>query len=671
MNLPSVPANLHRMLSPQAIRRRARGLNIDKMSDSDAVDAFCGVVNSLVLGNFRGINRGSHAKDRLQVRWSAPDESRAAHDAQRNIVTLPWPGPVVEPEKYLALRGYTLEEYGRMRMTHPELYERVRKNGGQYANDAAAVAGILESRRISQTLEQEFGAVYGDARAQIVRDCLPTPEQQAEFDQADPPTKLLNDFTVIARDLPYPTSSPSSVVDRIRQWLKIARSKTPQGMPPDSLGYELNFHADSTRAAQHSANLAQIFVTAFKDVLDQRDPNSQNPSGGSSNNEGDGNGQGEGQSQGQGSSGASMQDQMQQGLQSGADKSQYYQCVAPPTDPQQDVAGSSGADVRSSEDFSELDAHHGIPGLVECLRKRGARVASTLRRALAAKSRFGDETDMDDGDLDPDKLVDIARGKWDAPFMRPGRIIHDRDTAVHICLDGSGSMNDLGGEGGEAAEFISKIKATGIKDPVEAFCSQMDADAAASIRELAAIVRSHIRDTSRWDAGGWVSTLLPSKIWVSGAAMAIHDALRQSRIAHEVSAFAGPYVVLKNWKQRGFPPNIQAIFQRGGFACGGTPAGSSWKNSLGSLLKRRETRRILIVMSDGSISGYERTLGTAVISAARELGIECYGFGIMSPGVRDVFPRGDKSVVTVEYGDDLNRRMQDLVHGILTKSGDK
>jgi hypothetical protein len=645
-----------------AIRRRARGLNIDSMSDSDAVDAFVGVVNSLL---FHTAEPGGSMKNSVQVRWASPDQQQAGHDGKHNVITLPWPGPAVDAEKYLALRGYALQEFGRMQLSHPELMTRLNKNGGKAAT---AVASIIEARRIHRDLNRHFGRTYQEAFAQIVSDCTPTPEQQAQFDAADVVSRLLNDFTIIARELPYQTSSASSVVDRLRKWVKLADAQgVTKGAGRDEWGFQpaqrVSDRAPTqylTSWAQHTADLTQIFLTAFKDIFDQAppddQPDQQDPNGQPDPNGKPQSGQGNA-SGGSGNSQPSMQDQLNQGMQSTADKQQYHQCVQDPTDAQQDVAGNEGHQTGSSSDFGNYRRVAGM-NLPDVLRRRGARVASTLRRALAAKSRFGDETDMDDGDLDPDKLPEIARGKWETPFMRPGRIIHDRDTAVHICLDGSGSMSSPPSEG--LRRWVNTITsdeqlAREPQECIDLICKKLNPDAAGTLQDLAAEFIRHTKSTklSVWDM---IYQLMQARIWISGASLAVHDALRTSRIAHEVSAFSGPYVVLKNWKQRGFP-------------AGGTPAGSSWKNSLGSLLKRRETRRILIVMSDGEIEDDEANLGRAVIQTARELGIECYGFGIMSSGVARVFPRNDKSVSTVEYGDDLNRRLQDLVHGILTHAG--
>lgn len=666
--------------NPQAlaIRRRARGLNIDKMSDSDAVDAFVGVVNSLIFKD--SDDRMNSNGERVTVRWSSPENKTAAADPKKNTIELPWPGPAVDAEKYLALRGYTLQEFGRMKLTHPDLLPRVSKNGGE---DAAAVAGIIESRRVDRVLQAGFGSTYTDARAQIVSDCRPTPEQQAEFDAADPVTKLHNDFAILARGLGYNTSSPGHIVDRLKKWMTLAgQEATKKGLTAATWGFSEDTNQLFTRtnqqaqsnAAQLSANLTEIFLKSFKDVYDSRPPKDPNQD---QQQQGDGQGQGQGQGGGGGAGNSppgppSMQDQMQQGMQSTADPGQYHQCVQQPTDAQEEVAAQEGHGTSGSEHLGSYRRSN-TPDLVEILRRRGARVASTLRRALAAKSRFGDETDMDDGDLDPEKLCEIARGKWDAPFMRPGRIIHDRDTAVHICLDGSSSMASPPSEGGGYSSFMSAVNrrsCTSAAEAIEAVCAQMTPDAASAFRDLASAMQKHGGWANNASPNAWVSALMASQIWVAGATLAIHDALRSSRISHEVSVFAGPYIVLKNWKQRSFPPNIMNAFRDGGFASGGTPAGTSWKNSLGSLLKRPETRRILIVMSDGEIPSDEAKIGSAVIQTARELGIECYGLGIRSNGVARVFPKGSKSVATVNFADDLNRRMQDLVHGILTKQGD-
>lgn len=660
-----------------AIRRRAKGLNIDQLSDSDAVDAFVGVVNSLMFKDARDVLAGNG--ERIQIRWSSPENPGATADPKKNTIELPWPGPCVDAEKYLALRGYALQEFGRLQTSHPQMLERVKANGG---DDAAQIAAVIDARRVDRLLTNAFNSTYDDARAQIVQDCQPTPEQQAEFDAADPVAKLVNDFTILSRELPYHTSSPSHIVDRLRKWMTLAdqharakgAAQNTWGLSEDPQTIHRRDQRVQTNNAQQTANLSQIFLTAFKDVYDSRPPKDPNQQDQQPDPDGQGQGQGQGGGGGQGQQPPSMQQQMQQGLQSSADTAQYHQCVQEPTDAQQEVASEDGHSTCASDHLTRVQRNANIPDLVEILRRRGARVASTLRRALAAKSRFGDETDMDDGDLDPEKLPEIARGKWDNPFMRPGRIIHDRDTAVHICIDGSGSMDGPPGDGGRLSAFVSRC-GDSHKNPkacFEAICAQMQPDAADTLRDLANALHPSVwSDPNNSYTRNLMGTLFASKIWISGATLAVHDALRSSRIAHEISVFDGPYIVLKSWKQRGLPPGVQNTFRNGGFSGGGTPAGTSWKNSLGSLLKRRETRRILIVMSDGEIPTNEAKIGRAVIQTARELGIEVYGLGIMSNGVAKVFPpKARNSVATVAFGDDLNRRMQDLVHGILTHAGD-
>lgn len=647
--LPAVlPAPAAMIAKQRQFARRVRSLNLDKLSDADAVDAFCGVVNSL-LGAPRNIYTRGEGSKAVQVRWSSPDSPGPSSDHKTRTVSIPWPGPEIDPDKYLALRGYALHETGRMLGSHPELMERLKKNGG---DNAVAVATQLEDNRIARYCVQEFHRTYTDAQTAIAEQCKPTPEQQAEFQLADPPTKLLNDLTVKMRGLDrhgYELTSDTPVRKRLADWLTKARLGD---LPIDPF-------ADSrtkTASAQLIADRTEDFLKTFKDIFDQaekKDPEDQQGDG-----EGDGEGEGQGQGKpGQGGSGGgssrSMAQQMQQACQSDADKTQFHQTFGDgPSESEQEVSEHEGQETGTSNDANRHNAHiPDFPGPVEVLRRRGARIASQLRRSLAAKSRFGDQTDMDDGELDPEKLPDVARGKWDNPYMAPGRIIHDRDTAVSICLDGSGSMDSPGGEGGEFHRWV------------QSGCPSNDSQFRSALEEMHAASKVGGRVENN------LNRLLQSRVWVSGATLAIHDALRSSRIAHEVTAFAGPYVQLKSWKQRTFMPAVSKEFLDGGYACGGTPAGRAWKNALGSLIKRRESRRILIVMSDGSIPGDEVEIGRAVINMARDIGIEVYGLGIMSNGIAAPFPKRDKSVSIVHFGEDLNRRMQDLVHGILTKAG--
>jgi nitric oxide reductase activation protein len=166
----------------------------------------------------------------------------------------------------------------------------------------------------------------------------------------------------------------------------------------------------------------------------------------------------------------------------------------------------------------------------------------------------------------------------------------------------------------------------------------------------------------------------------SGAMLAVHDALRASRVSHQISVFSlmrgsspaqhscvGNYIVVKDWKQRGLSPAAEAVISEG-FADGGTPAAPAWRRAVGSLVKRPETRKILVVVTDGQTNN--DASAKQVLDTARSWGIETYGIGLQSSDIRRLFPENARVPVT-NRDTDLTRVMLDMVNGILTKRGSR
>lgn len=333
-------------------------------------------------------------------------------------------------------------------------------------------------------------------------------------------------------------------------------------------------------------------------------------------------------------------------------------------------------------------------------RRRGQAVTGTMRRALAAKSRFGDMTDRDDGDLDPDKLTDVALGKWDAPFMSPGRIIHDRDTAVAICIDGSSSMNEghVDSSGIRYSEPSSPIKPEHLRAYANALAACQQASNPSLRDAIMAAADGLLASPSKWDEirrsaenhlkhsypvgshvfrPNLIHLAAAKRVEAAGTMLAVHDALRASRVAHQITVFTGTsghrdttrgaYVVVKDWKQRALTPTAESIASSG-FGEGGTPADGAWRRAVGALMKRPESRKILIVVTDGDTNNDPQAKN--VLDAARSWGVETYGIGLQCEAIRGLFPQGSNIPVTGN-GVDLTRAMLDMVNGILTKRGSR
>jgi hypothetical protein len=315
-------------------------------------------------------------------------------------------------------------------------------------------------------------------------------------------------------------------------------------------------------------------------------------------------------------------------------------------------------------DYGGADAMPGV--YAKALRRKGARCAALVRQAFAAKSRFGDMCDQDDGELDPDKMPELARGKFESPFYVPGRVIHDRNTAVAINLDGSSSM--LCGSGMNPAQ----VKRLETLDP-----RWRNLQGQPAVEFLANAlphldVRARFPNAAAWSqfnsADYMANYLTTTRIPTTAGALAVHDALRGARVAHEISAFIdNSHAVLKPFAKPKLNPLGREYERMGGLAAGGTPAAGSWKLAIGALLARREARKVLIVMTDGGVD--DPTACQALLNVARKAGVEVYGLGLGDDAIANLFPGLHRKACSVCLGgDDLTLALVDLIKRILTKA---
>lgn len=320
------------------------------------------------------------------------------------------------------------------------------------------------------------------------------------------------------------------------------------------------------------------------------------------------------------------------------------------------------------------------------VRRLGAQCSATVRQAFAANARTADLTDLDDGELDPDKFPDLARGQWDAPFMKPGRMIHARNTAVHVCIDNSGSMTDV-------QPPSTKEKKLPMLDQIEKLTRHLkSANSNATFHEAVTLAvrvlcgpkteaqareRPHLFDCYLSNpiqmkpdyllgyASEIVTNLACPVTQVNGAALALHDAMRGARVPHEISGFTnGEYCVFKDFRNPQMSP-VQRRVLNCGYASSGTPAARAWKRGVGSLMLRREPRKVMLVMTDGEVD--DGPAAKAVLDTARLMKIEVYGVGLNDDNIRTLFPK-DSPAVTIVHGL-LAPELITIVRKIITKSG--
>jgi hypothetical protein len=157
----------------------------------------------------------------------------------------------------------------------------------------------------------------------------------------------------------------------------------------------------------------------------------------------------------------------------------------------------------------------------------------------------------------------------------------------------------------------------------------------------------------------------PPMAQVAGGALALHDAMRGARVPHEISGFLGDaYLVFKPFGRPRMSEQMANILLSSVIA-GSTPAAGAWKRSIGSLMLRKELRKVLVVMTDGGADDMAAAAG--VLNVARTLGIEVYGVGINDTAITSLFPTGSRAVVIANGA--VAPVLIDLVRRILVKAG--
>lgn len=139
-----------------------------------------------------------------------------------------------------------------------------------------------------------------------------------------------------------------------------------------------------------------------------------------------------------------------------------------------------------------------------------------------------------------------------------------------------------------------------------------------------------------------------NKMGVTGAAITLmNEAIQPLGVATEIAGFTdnlgdGPtHILVKEFHEKPTPEEILKRYESGWAAMSQNADGESVMWALSRLMKRKEERKILIVLSDGepasarcgNICEYTRE---AVAYASKH--VECYGIGILSGEVQEYYP---------------------------------
>ena len=187
-----------------------------------------------------------------------------------------------------------------------------------------------------------------------------------------------------------------------------------------------------------------------------------------------------------------------------------------------------------------------------------SQLMNRLRQMVSVHQKRKYKRELDDGYIDQDRLVDVARGtNLDTvrEFPHRGERV---DAAVQMHVDCSGSM----GEGGDAQEVACAL------------------------------------------------------------ALALGKSFQRLRVPLSIVAFDSTPMLVKDWGDKVEDTKTDRLL--GG---GSTDLPLSMEQCLPSLMKRRESRKIQVVLTDGSISRNNQWWKT-IEEYRLKKGYECYGFGI-------------------------------------------
>jgi hypothetical protein len=257
-----------------------------------------------------------------------------------------------------------------------------------------------------------------------------------------------------------------------------------------------------------------------------------------------------------------------------------------------------------------------------------------LERAVAARSAAVWTAGHRSGKLHGASLARIATGRDD--LFRRKQVNTTKDVAVQLVVDGSGSMRDKIQTASYAAYALSStLDRLNIVNDVVAFTTKQFPHAVES---------DMVRDLKELRAKGGRDTYSRVEALYMPVIKEFHERM--------TPAIRGRFVALSNFFYGGLKNNVD---------------GESVQLAYRRLIKRREARKILIVLSDGypaafgAMSDLEPHL-KAVVNQIQLSGVDVVGIGIRSNAVEKFYP---KSVVLNDVADLPGTVMQRLKEMLL------
>lgn len=161
------------------------------------------------------------------------------------------------------------------------------------------------------------------------------------------------------------------------------------------------------------------------------------------------------------------------------------------------------------------------------------------------------------------------------------------------------------------------------------------------------------------------------KYRVAGAALiSLSEALAAAKVDHKVAVFADRYghchhYVIKDWQER--PDKDKMIEEFNYVDMCGNADGDSILHAMRDLNKRKAKRRLLIVLSDGQPASYRdgdcMTFTQEAVKKCSQVGIECYGIGLMDYSVDAIYPES----TVIHEASDIEPCLSELIKSKILK----
>lgn len=615
------------------------GKRLNKTVDANVLDAFSGAATGITGSSVTCV-------------WGPPDGTAATNLWDRRVV-LPYQKSM-SSDKYLKLRGYVMHEELHVEYTDPADWEEAVNDG------IHQVLNTLEDGRINNlgrtgnaTCDPStFNEAVDHTWREIINTVLNPMAKTGKPAAGDMKNQIVNAVHAKLQDLYRLGLDPNIYCDAAnraaehwlaqhgqtvfdvqsssRDMLTLARKliqyaeeekannpppPPPSNPPPSGDGGQPNPDGSAQDAPDGSAQDAPDgSAPDAPDSPDQPNTGTSSDGGGAGKEEGD----------------------------TAGDLNKAWGSAAESTDAKEAYDAYKDSPERRVSETPKLSRHKAnqsplsvMPASV-VIRSKCNRVGSLLRSALVQASRTRTLRNQDDGDLDEDKLAEIADGRQsEDPFILKRLPKRDTDTAICLIGDGSCSMDDTLVQLGSGA--------------LENYEAWADVP-----KEVLDIVKP----------GSTVTTLALAQ---NAVLAGIHDMLRGAKITHEISIFLNYSLrVFKSYDQQRMS-DAQLATLMVPYANGGTPMGRAMKTAADVLLRRPETRKVMLIISDGAPDDQRQT--NAVATVLRKMGVEVYGFGIGSDTLTHCIPDPERCVSVCVDPLELPTKLASLVRLIAARQG--